>query len=185
MRIALVAVVALTGCGATNQSLMPMEVGAKSRYEVQAPFNEFIGEVRVTRRAAIGGNSGFVLSGPTGESHLAWNGETLIAERMSNTRFVPPIPLVVESKDPVRKTWRGRLEGYWGKYEAKATLDQAWIREFEGEQIQGVKSVLTIESPSRAALKLTTVFQPGVGVAYQRQSTGGDSIVKIGRLSGS
>jgi hypothetical protein len=185
LRLALATVVALTGCGVADQSLMPMEVGARSRYEVQAPFNEFIAEVRILRKSAVGGNDGYVLSGPTGESHLAWDGQTLIAERMSNTRFVPPIPLAVDSKDPIRRKWRGKVEGYWGRYDAEATLDQAWIKEFEGKQIRGVKAVLTIKNPSKKALKLTTVFQPGVGIAFQRQATGGDSIVKIDRLSGS
>lgn len=186
MRVGAIAVVVavsiLSGCRAADRNLMPMEVGSVARYEVKAPFNEFIGEVRVVRKSAVGGLDGFVLSGPSGEAHLAWQDQTLVAERTSNVRFSPPIPLVVDSPKPVRKKWSGTVQGYWGKYDADGILDQAMVASFEGKK--GVKSVLTIEGKAQKAIRLTTLFQPGVGIAFQRQEIGGDSIVTIERLSG-
>ena len=185
MRPALALCALAAGCGAADRNLMPLNVGDSARYAVSADFVRYIGEVKVVRRSAVAGLDGYVLAGPMGESHLAWKGDTLIGDRFSNTRFVPAIPLVVATEDPIQRTWKGTVQGAWGKYEAVATLAQRRVKEVDGKKIDVVKSELTITSPNRKAIKLVTTFQPGVGIYSQRQWLGGDSIADIERISGS
>jgi len=175
----------IAGCGTADQSLMPLQVGQSARYAVSADFIRFIGEVKVVRRSAVAGLDGFVLSGPMGESHVAWKGDTLIGDRFSNTRFEPAIPLVVGTDEPVQRTWKGSVQGAWGKYDAVATLAQRRVQEVDGKKLDAIKSELTITSPNRKAIKLVTTFRPGIGIHSQRQWVGGDSIAEIERISGS
>jgi hypothetical protein len=174
------------GCGASDDSLMPLKVGAKARYAVEPGFDRYVGEVRVVREAAVAGLDGFVLSGPMGETHLAWNGDTLVSDRFANCRFSPPMPLAIDTGARVRRKWKGTVQGYWGKFEGEATLNQVSTTELVGgRKAKVVKTELVVANPKGKPIRLVTLFQPGVGIVSQHQWTGGDSTVKIERLSDS
>lgn len=180
-----VALLFLAGCRGGND-LMPLEVGKRFSYNVSTNFNSYTAEVKVIRRSAVEGLDGFVLHGPTGESFLAWKGDTLIGERFANTRFTPAIPLVVESDKRVRRTWSGKVQGAWGQFDGVATLNQAPSNEIVGgRKVKVVKSELTIDNPKGKSIRLRTLFQPGAGIVAQHQWVGGDLVVGLDWLSGS
>lgn len=182
-KIALLTLLVLAGCGAEHD-LMPMAVGKKWTYTVDANFNSYNTEVRVSQKTGVAGVEGYVLTGPMGESRLAWKGDELVAERLINSRFEPAIPLVVENVSRVKRTWKGQLMGLWGKAEGTATLEQGPAEEqLGGRTVKVTKSVLTVISPNQT-IKLQTMFQDGAGIATQRQWINGNLILKIERLSG-
>lgn len=183
--LSLLVMVGLVGCSSQSE-LMPLKVGDSWRYSVSTGFSEYVAEVKVVREAAVGGLDGFVLSGPMGESSLAWQEDVLIGERFANTRFAPAIPLLIDSRVRLRKTWKGTVQGAWGKFEGTATLNQAPSEEqIAGRRVKVTKVELVVINPKGKSLRLTTLFQAGVGIASQYQWVGGDLIVRIERLSGS
>lgn len=184
MKRACLLALVLVGCGG-SQELMPLQVGNSWRYSVSAGFKDDLTEVRVVRVSSVAGVEGVVLTGPMGESHLAWKGDTLIAERFSNTTFKPAVPLLVNSDRRTRETWRGKAMGIWGQFEGTGTLNQAPAEEqIGGQRIKGIKTELTILNPKGKNIRLQTMFQPGFGVVSQRQWVGGDQVISIERLGG-
>jgi hypothetical protein len=183
-RAALIGLIAV-GCGGPPD-LMPLEVGKVWKYSVSTGFNEYVSEVRVLRESAVAGLDGFTLLGPTGETTLAWKGDTLIGERFSNTRFVPAIPLAVDSTERVRRSWSGEAMGSWGKFKGTGVLNQAPSDAvIGGQKVKVIKSELVIDNPKGKSIRLQTMYQPGAGIASQHQWYGGDLIVRIERVSGS
>lgn len=180
-----IAAVLVAGCG-SEKDIVPLEVGLKSRYEVQGgPFNHFIAEAEVVRQAAVAGLDGYVIAGPMGETHVAWKGDTLVGERFSNTRFVPAIPLVVARDGQIRKHWKGTVQGFWGGFNGDAILDQGPADDAQGKKLKRVKTVLTVSDPKGRSIKLLTEYEPGIGIISQRQDVSGSLVLRIDRLSGS
>lgn len=185
MRYSFLALLLVAGCGG-RQELMPLDVGQRFSYQVSTNFNSYTAEVKVVRSAAVAALDGFVLSGPTGESHLAWNRDLLVGERFANTRFNPPIPLLVDTQERVRRSWSGKVQGVWGQFDGEGTLNQAPSEELVGgRKVKVVKTELTILNPKGKNIRLRTLFQPGAGIVAQHQWIGGDLIVGLEWLSGS
>lgn len=185
MRKLLFLLVVVAGCG-ERDDLMPLEVGQRFSYHVSTNFNSYTAEVKVARQAAVAGLDGFVLLGPTGESHIAWNKDLLVGERFANTRFTPAIPLLVDSRQRVRRGWKGKVQGAWGQFEGEGVLNQAPSEEMVGgRKVKVVKTELTILNPKGKSIRLRTLYQPGAGIVAQHQWIGGDLVVGLDWLSGS
>lgn len=121
-----------------------------------------------------------------GESHVAWKDGVLIADRFSNTYFSPAVPLLVDTEGKVRRSWQGTAQGLWGKLSGTAVLNQGPAEEIlGGRKIKVVKTELTITDPKGKTIKLQTMFQPGAGIATQRQWIDGKLLVRLERMSGS
>lgn len=173
----------LIGCGG-QRDLLPLEVGSRWSYAVSTSFKEYLTEVRVARRSSVAGVEGWVLSGPMGESQIAWKDGVLVGERFANTRFIPAIPLLVDADKRVRRSWAGTAQGLWGKIEGTATLNQAPGEEqIGGQKIKVVKTELTITDGKGRSIRLQTMFQPGAGIASQRQWVNGNLLLKLERIS--
>lgn len=172
----------LAGCGSGND-LMPMKVGETLSYDVHSRVQQQISKVTITRQTGIAGTQGFVLSGPMGESRLAWKGDLLLLERTGNCRFDPPLPLLVSTSQDVRKIWTGTMSGMWGAESAKAQLDQAMVEEqIGGRKVRVAKSFLDVAG-NRHKVRLQTLFQPGVGIASQKEWVDGELVANLERLS--
>lgn len=181
--LGLVLVLTVVGCRGKHD-LFPMETGKKWTYAVSAGFLNTTAEVRVTRQTGVAGVEGYVLSGPMGESRVAWKNDVLVAERLINARFEPALPMLVDSDQKVRRTWRGKVMGLWGLADATAVLEQGPGEEqIGGRTIKVTKSFLTLTMP-KSTIRLQTMFQPGAGIATQRQWTDGNSVLQLERLSG-
>jgi len=162
-----------------------MEVGRHWSYSVSANFKTYTTDVRCVRRTGVADVEGYVLSGPMGESRLAWKGGQLVADHLVNTRFEPAIPLVVDTEARVRRTWSGQASGLWGHAAGTAVLDQGPGEELiAGRAIKTTKSVLTLTTP-KATVRVQTMFQPGGGILTQREWVNGNLVLSLERLSGS
>lgn len=183
--LSLVLVVFISGCGGPPD-LMPLEVGKSWTYSVSTTFKPHLAQIRIPRKTSVAGTDGFVLSGPMGETHLAWKDGVLVADRFSNTYFSPAAPLLVDVEGKVRREWRGSAQGLWGKMDATAVLNQAPAEEIlGGRKIKVIKTELTITGSKGKSIKLQTMFQPGAGIATQRQWIDGKLLVRLERMSGS
>lgn len=173
----------LGGCG-RGPDLMPMEVGRRWQFAVSTQFQQYLADMTVSREASVAGHKGFVLLGATGECRLAWVNGRLLAERISNTRFEPPIPLVVQSEDRERVAWKGVVQGNWGRFEATASLNQVMTeKEISGSKTRVAKSDLVILNSKGPSIRLETLFEPNVGIAQQQQWIGSNSVLKLTRQS--
>lgn len=183
-RLALLLVLAVAGCGGGHE-LMPLSLGKKWNYSVNANFKTYTSEVTVTQKTGVADTEGYVLSGPMGESRLAWKDGVLVAEKLINTRFEPAIPLVIETDSKVLRRWEGKAMGLWGTATGKAVLEQAPGQEkIGGRTVKTTKTVLTLTLP-KSTVRLQTMFQPGGGILTQRQWIDGNLVLSLERLSGS
>ncbi len=175
----------ISGCGG-GHDLMPLQVGNHWTYEVSMTFKSYLCEVKVVRQSSVAGEPGFVLSGPMGETQMAWKGDVLVADRFNNTYIKPAVPLLVDTTDRVRRSLPVVAQGIWGKLEGEAVLNQGPGEEIVGgRKIKVVKSELTISSKDGRTIKLRTHFQPGAGIATQLQWVNGELLVRLERVSGS
>lgn len=161
-----------------------MHVGARWSYSISGKLEQSIAEVRVLREVSVDGAKGFLLSGPMGESRLAWKDDRLLLGRSPNCVFEPAIPILVQTAGDVRRKWSGKLRGIWGEEPAEAILDQSRTEEqVGGRKMRVVKSFLSITG-QKHRLRLQTFFQEGNGIVAQKQWTDGDLIVSLEWLSG-
>lgn len=158
---------ALAGCTAGNESLMPMEVGRTWTYQVTAGLSRRIEEFRIQRRISVAGAEGYEMVSPLGVSRLAWRDGVLWVDSAANARFDPALPLV--AADSQGQAWKGRLEALGVVQTATARLEhQSEKLIVKGNSISTVRSTVTIELP-RAEIELVTWFREGVGIVRQEQ----------------
>ena len=182
-RLALLLPLAVAGCGGGHE-LMPLALGKTWNYSVNANFKTYNSQIKVTQRTGVADTEGYVLSGPMGESRLAWKDGQLVAEKLINTRFEPAIPLVVETDGKVMRRWQGKAMGLWGTAQGTATLEQAPGQErIGGRVVKTTKTVLTLTLP-KSTVRLQTMFQAGGGILTQRQWIDGNLVLSLERLSG-
>jgi hypothetical protein len=180
--LSLAIVLVCAGCG-RGSDLMPMRVGETFSYDVHSRVQQQISKVTVVRETGVAGVRGFVFSGPMGESRLAWKGDSLLLDRTGNCRFDPPLILLVATSQNVRRTWTGTMSGMWGAETAKAQLDQGMVEEqIGGRRITVAKSFLDVVG-ERHKVRLQTLFQPGVGIASQKEWVDGELVANLERLS--
>lgn len=184
-RASLLLATLMMGCGDGGNDPMPLKVGKTWKYSVVAGFRESIAEVKVVRSTSVAGHPGFAVSGPTGESFLAWKGSTLISDRLGNARFAPAVPLLVDTSDRVRRKWAGTVSGIFGKLQGEGAMNQAAFSEsFSGRKIKGLKSDLVVTLSNGASLRLVTYFEPGHGIVKQRYFYGGNNLVTLEKIGG-
>ncbi len=161
---------------------MPLDEKSQWAYQVRSPLHEAVWEVAVEGRAPVGSFSGWRLSGPAGESTLAWQNGVLYAGKLSGTTYVPPIPLLATDQKP--RAWKGQIIVAGAASTARANL------EFKEEETQvGTKSVtatlsiltLTLEE---GQIEIMTWFSSGLGIIRQEQRESGSLSRKLTYLSG-
>lgn len=166
---------------------MPLEVGRSWSYSVRNGFQTYIEPIKVEGRTPVGGANGFVLSGPMGTSAVAWEGERLVASRLANSAFTPPVPIALADL-PARgatltREWSGTIEAFGVRRSARGVLRQSRDRLLVGGQRQVVaRADLSLRLSDRTQIELSTYFRPGEGSLVQEQRTNRKLVVAIRRL---
>jgi hypothetical protein len=140
-------------------------------------------EVKVLRRVAVDGVTGYELGGTMGQSHLAWKDGVLVAAQLPNATFNPPIPMVVAGKDRARLDWKGMIGAMGRGTPATAILIQEPDKSMiSGRTVSATKTTLTIVSGPQTT-ELITWFQKGEGPIRQEQRTNERLVVKFEQIS--
>jgi hypothetical protein len=175
----------LIGCGGGGNDPMPLKIGNAWKYSIVAGFRESIAEVKVVRHTSVAGQPGFAVSGPSGQSFLAWKGDVLISDRLGNARFAPAIPLLVNANERVRRKWSGTVSGAFGRLQGEGAMNQAPFSEsFGGRKVIGLKSDLVVSLSNGTSMRLVTYFEPGHGIVKQRYFYGGNNLVTLEKIGG-
>lgn len=174
----------LCACGAGGDDYMPLQTGKTWTYKVQANLNPYVEPIKVNRRISVAGVDGFELTGPLGQSRLAWKDGHLLADRLGSSRFNPPITLLAPSlKRPV--DWKGQVSSLAGREDGKASLTQTSEEiTLGGRKYSTLRSRLALETP-RHTIELLTWFSAGTGIVRQEQRTDGRQNIAFEILSGS
>jgi hypothetical protein len=178
---ALVAIVSL-GCG-SSESLFPMEVGKQWSYTVQTGFPTFVQKMTVKRPISIAGVQGYEIEGPMGTCRVAWSGDRLIAARMANTEFFPPITILRAGEAAASRAWKGRVRLADGtaiscSAEQTQAADTLTVR---SKPVKTVKSTVLLQLPGRV-VDLSTWYEPGRGPVRQIERVNGVQIVAASGL---
>lgn len=162
-----------------------MRVGTDWTYNVRAGFLNFVVPVKVTEAVAVGPAAGFRLEGPLGTSEWAWHNKRLIASRLANAEYVPPIPMVVDGfvpqpkeknstdDDPafVAANWSGEVRTLGNSRPATAVLSQRPVKfEYQGRRLDVTLAQLKV-TVGKSVIETKTWFQPGKGILQQEQRT--------------
>ncbi len=169
------------GCrGGGGSDLMPMELGKAQTYVVKAGFETYVEPIKVTRELSVANTKGYELVGSLGVSRLAWVGDALVAEKLINTQFVPPLPLLYKADETHERPWKGRVVFADRGSVASATQSQTPDDDlgFGGKKIHCTRSVVTLKTATRQ-IELITWFSQGLGIVQQEQRTDGTLLVKL------
>lgn len=168
MRLCLVALaMATVGCGKSPTSWWPLRASMSQSYSLERGATTLVAPWKVTGRAAVGSELGYVVASPVGESVLAWRGDRLVASQLAGTRFEPPLPVLVEGE----ARWHGTVATAGRVEEGSAVV--------KGEQSKERHSVLgvrTLQVVSTLRLRghvcvVESVFADRVGLVSQSQRT--------------
>jgi hypothetical protein len=173
---------------------MPFEVGHSQLYKVQAGFESYVTTIKVARDISVANTQGYELTSNLGVSRLAWVGDSLVAERLVNTQFVPPLPLLYRSEETHDRIWKGRVvfvdvaaptsaDFLAGKKLVTATESQNGDDQisFRGNKIHCVRSTVNLETAAHK-IEITTWFSSGLGIVRQEQRTDGKLLIKLDLL---
>jgi len=176
----------LMACGQGGPSYLPLVDEKEWSYIEKSSFQDNVVNLKVGNKISVGGVEGRVLNSELGECRMAWDGKKLIASMLSNTVFIPPIPLLLEDKIPEKKkdrdaefvtadVWSGSFESLGKVRKAKATLGQrrGTLQMASGE-VSVVETVLKVEIDGvkdDVPLELRTWFERGKGIVRQEQRT--------------
>ena len=176
----------LASCGQGGPSYFPLIDEKEWSYVVTSSFQGNYVHLKVGKKVSVGGVEGRVISGELGESRLAWNQHKLIASMLSNTMFIPPIPLLEDDKIPDKKKdresefvmadeWTGTFESLGKVRKAHATLEQRrstiQINSRDENVVETVLKVQIEGSKDDVPLELRTCFSRGKGIVSQEQRT--------------
>lgn len=174
----------VAGCG-SGDSWMPLKVHHVWTYRVRAGFERHTVPVRVAREVAVASTSGYELSSPLGISRIAWHSGRLVADSMVNSRFVPPIPLLIPDvempKDrPLQVAiWHGRVYALGVEHPASAVLTEQYDTVDLGtKKVPTILATLELRLPS-GKIELRSWYQSGVGLVQQEQRTNKTRIVQL------
>jgi hypothetical protein len=173
----LVLLALVAGCG-SSPDLFPLEVGSHLSYTVTTGFPTYTEKLQVVRSLSVAGRRGYELQGPLGTSRVAWADERLVAERLVNTEFNPPITLLRTGEATDVKPWVGmvRLIGS-APLRASATQQQApETLAIGAKKVSTVRSTVTVSIPGKT-IEVLTWYQSGRGPVRQIQRTNGAQIV--------
>ncbi|MCW5937330.1 MAG: hypothetical protein KIT11_08495 [Fimbriimonadaceae bacterium] len=169
------------GCAPGDERFFPLESGNRWSYTVFRDFDTIVTDVRVQRPVRVGTAQGWLLSGETGESRLAWKGSRLVAGELGGTVFVPPVPIFAESE---RTTWDGQVEvtGVTKPGTAELIMGKGDVR-FSGRSVPARTGTLRLKSDGHE-MELTSWFVEGIGIARQEQRRDGRLVRRLEYLGG-
>lgn len=184
----------LMACGQGGPSYLPLVDEKAWSYTSKSAFQDNVVNLKVGSKVSVGGITGRVLASELGESRVAWDNHRLIASMLSNTVFIPPIPLLVDDKVPDKKKgregdfvpveeWSGTFESLGKVRRAKATLSErrSTLQLTFGET-NVVETVLRVQIDGMkddSALELRTWFERGKGIVRQEQRTNRELVVSL------
>lgn len=173
------------GCTSQEQDLFPLSEGATWTYLARSEFQSSVVTQSVERETPVGEVNGWVLSGEMGTSHLAWSGTRLLASRLGDSTFDPPIPILVWPKDSAPTDWTGEVETPAEKVAAHSKLTVALDKDYtlEGRKVEAIKSTLVLES-AHGTHEILTWYGKGLGILRQEQRKAGRLQISIEYLSG-
>jgi hypothetical protein len=181
-RIWWVPLFALLGCGQGGPSYMLLKEGKEWSYQVKSSFHDNVVTMKVGKPISVGGLRGYSLESELGESRFAWDGRVLVASKLANTIFVPPIPILAEDKIPDKKNarenefvpaipWKGRITSFGKSRAASGNLSQrrSILQTVTGD-VSVVETVVKLDIGA-IPMELRTWFERGKGIVKQEQRT--------------
>lgn len=174
---------ALCASCARKDQWMTLKEGQTWTYRVRTPHYEYLEEIKVKGRVAVGSTSGYVLTSQLGQTHVAWSQGALWTTRIGHTIFVKPAPLF-DGEAP-KRTWKGAISiaGRTAKAEGVLECANEEIR-VSGLNVKSRRATLTVQS-SGSTIECTTWMAPGFGILKQEQRTNGMLDVSLERVRGS
>lgn len=181
--LALSGALLVCACGSGGSDWMPLAVGKKWNFKVKAGFETYIDSVAVTRELSVANRKGYELAGPLGVSRLAWVGDSLLAEKLVGTQFIPPLPILFDSDETHERPWKGRV--IFVDRSSPATASQSQKADddlmFAGRKIHCTRSTVRLKTAARE-VELITWFSRGLGIVRQEQRTNGTLLVRLDLL---
>jgi hypothetical protein len=183
-----------TGCRG-GSDLMPLDVGHSWNYIVKAGFDTYVTPIKVDREVSVANTRGVELASTLGTSRMAWTGDSLVAERLAGTQFVPPIPLLFKAEETSDRPWKGHLQfvdqGFLDPKDpadnregqprlATATQSQKGDDDipFGGKKIHCMRSTVRLQTAAHS-IELITWFSAGLGIVQQEQRTDDKLLVRL------
>lgn len=170
---------------------MPLETGRNWSYLARTGFDTYVTTLQVAKSVPVAGAHGFELTSDLGTCDVAWVGNGLVAERVINAQFDPPLPLVYSTSETYQRPWKGRVSFVensvprmpslvFKEWPGRANQSQSSDDDltFEGRKLHCIRSVVKLETNTQT-IELITWFSSGIGIVQQEQRTNGKLVMKL------
>lgn len=175
-------VLLVSGCNSAPE-LWALKDGWKQEFSTRNGLTTFVETFRISGRVPVNGVYGFELQSSMGVSRLGWKGDTLYASAFPNTRFSPPIPILVRGVGKLTKTTECTVISNGNKVKANVSLVQS-----EDEVVIStaskdcIRTHLTIQTPTDSVV-VVSQYVPGLGLYSQSQSTNNELDYTMERIN--
>ncbi|MBX7133099.1 MAG: hypothetical protein K1X67_10525 [Fimbriimonadaceae bacterium] len=163
---------------------MPLAVGSKWTYSVRAGFLSRVEDLKVLRTISVADVEGYELTGPMGNSRVAWKGGNFLVEDLPGTRLSPALPILIGESDKASRRWSGIAKTLSGAKEATADIVQAKDTVTIGGQTYETRRSEVVLRGLGSPITLTTWFHEGIGMLRQEQRVGDQLVRSMEYLAG-
>jgi hypothetical protein len=175
----------LLGCSPNaNQSYFPIKPKSAWSYVYRSGLQSHVVQVEASRPLSVAGQQGWSLSGPGGESRVAWDRHLLYFQLMAGTSFIPALPILDAKNPKSNRAWRGTVLFQGSRTQATATIEQLPDRYKIGVRpYDSLKVTVYLRMP-QTQIELMTWFAKDIGIIAQQQRTNNFLDVAYEYLSG-
>lgn len=139
--------------------------------------------VSVLEPTSLAGVQGWVLTGPLGQSRVAWTGDRLVASEWAGTRYDPPLTLLLATTGKSSRTWRGRVSNGLSSVDTTITQQQEPGKiQVSGKETSGTRVSMTMRTDK--LYESTFFYVRGRGLVTSESRVDGRFVVGLEYLNG-
>ncbi len=163
---------------------MPLAIGNTWSYQVKAGLSTRISTVKIERKESVGKIEGFALTSEIGDTTLAWQDNQLIAGRLANSEFFPPLPIYANIKDGDIINYSGTIRASGSAKTAKGQLKVRQVEEeIDGKKLNLLVGQVTLKIENETH-EITTWLQSGKGIFRQEHRINDTLATQLRYISG-
>ncbi len=177
-------IIVLAGCANRMESYMPIQKDSKWSYQAEPGLQNEVLDLEVIGRVPVGDSNGWRLNSGWGETHLAWQDNSLISSLLGGTRYDPPLPILSNLAATQRKEWKGDIILAGKRIQANGYITTSITDTRVGSlELPSIQSTLKLNL-GKDEQEILTWFVQDYGIVRQEQRKNGLLVNRISYLSG-
>lgn len=179
--LAAIGCICLIGCTKPDTSWLPLEGGESWTYRWTDGLTSDVIILDTNGEVPVGKVRGRKLNSPRGDSILAWDKGLLLAARLGQSEYSPPLPIFI-TEGPI--PWTGTITTAGKSVKGQASISrEATEEEIDGKTYKSIEVSIDLSVPS-GKHEITTSYVSGLGIVRQEHQEDGYLVSRIVYVSG-